>query len=102
MLVKPTVPELLKESKKNRYSLVIATAKRARQISQGSKPMTNVDDISPVSLAADEIGEGKVVIFDENQWKDEQEKLEEKNEDNANNDAEKENETSNSDSEENK
>lgn len=79
MLVKPTVPELLNESKKNRYSLVIATAKRARQISQGSKPMTDVNDISPISLAADEIGEGKVVIFDENQWKEEQEKLEENN-----------------------
>lgn len=95
MLVKPTVPELLKESKKNRYSLVIATAKRARQISQGSKPMTNVDDISPVSLAADEIGEGKVVIFDENQWEDEQEKLEESSENYE------ENETSNVDGAEN-
>ncbi len=95
MLVKPTVPELLKESKKNRYSLVIATAKRARQISQGSKPMTNVDDISPVSLAADEIGEGKVVIFDENQWEDEQEKLEESSENDEGN------ETSNVDGAEN-
>ena len=75
MLVKPTVPELLKTSKKNRYSLVIATAKRARQISKGSKPMTEDEDISPISLAADEIGEGKVVIFDENQWAEEQEKL---------------------------
>ena len=76
MLVKPTVPELLRETKKNRYSLVIATAKRARQISKGSKPMTKDDDISPISLAADEIGEGKVVIYDENQWKEEQERLE--------------------------
>ena len=93
MLVKPTVPELLKETHKNRYSLVIATAKRARQISQGSKPMTNDDDISPVSLAADEIGEGKVSIFDENQWKEEQEKLEENKE---------ESETTDTNSEENK
>lgn len=77
MLVKPTVPELLKESKKNRYSLVIATAKRARQISSGSKPMTKEDDISPISLAADEIGEGKVIIYDESQWKEEQENKEE-------------------------
>ncbi len=76
MLVKPTVPELLRKTKKNRYSLVIATAKRARQISKGSKPMTKDDDISPISLAADEIEEGKVIIFDENQWQEEQEKLE--------------------------
>ena len=77
MLVKPTVPELKKKKKKNRYSLVIATAKRARQISKGSKPMTKDDDISPISLAADEIGEGKVVIYDENQWEEEQEKMQE-------------------------
>lgn len=96
MLVRPTVPELLKESKKNRYSLVIATAKRARQISQGSKPMTKVDDISPVSLAADEIGEGKVKIFDEDQWIEEQESLEKNNEKNE------ENETIDANSEENK
>ena len=82
MLVKPTVPELLRETHKNRYSLVIATAKIARQISKGSKPMTNDDDISPISLAADEIGEGKVVIFDENQWKEEQDKIEEEKNEN--------------------
>lgn len=64
MLVKPTVPELLRASKKNRYSLVIATAKRARQISAGSKVMVNDDDTSPVTLAADEIGEGKIKIFE--------------------------------------
>ena len=81
MLVKPTVPELLRESKKNRYSLVIATAKRARQISKGSKPMTDEDDISPVTLAADEIGEGKVTIYDENQWAEEQEKINEESSD---------------------
>lgn len=69
MLVKPTVPELLKASHKNRYSLVIGTAKRARQISAGSKPMTNEDDTSAVTLAADEIEEGKVTLLDEEEWK---------------------------------
>ena len=87
MLVKPTVPELLRESKKNRYSLVIATAKRARQISKGSKPMTDEDDISPVTLAADEIGEGKVTIYDENQW-EEQEKINEESSDENSSDTE--------------
>lgn len=69
MLVKPTVPELLRASHKNRYSLVIGTAKRARQISAGSKPMTNEDDTSAVTLAADEIEEGKVTLLDEEEWK---------------------------------
>ena len=58
MMVKPTVVELLKKTE-NRYSLVIATAKRARQISQGSKPMTDKDDVSPVTLAADWRGKSK-------------------------------------------
>ena len=69
MLVKPTVPELLRSSHKNRYSLVIGTAKRARQISDGSKPMTDEEDTSPVTLAADEIEEGKVVLYEEEEWK---------------------------------
>lgn len=67
MIVKPTVVELLTKAE-NRYSLVIATAKRARQISQGSKPMTNKNDVSPVTLAADEIDEQKVKIYDQEQW----------------------------------
>ena len=70
MIVKPTVVELL-EKAENRYSLVIATAKRARQISNGSKPMTGKDDVSPVTLAADEIEEDKVKIYNENEWNEE-------------------------------
>ena len=61
MLVKPTVLELL-EKVDNRFQLVIATSKRARQISTGSTPLTVKDEPSPVSLAADEIAEGKVTI----------------------------------------
>jgi len=61
MMVKPTVTELLTKAE-NRFSLVIATSKRARQISQGSEVLTDEDDVSPVSLAADEIAEGKVKI----------------------------------------
>ena len=61
MMVKPTVPELLTKSK-NRYELVIATSKRARQIANGDKPLTSVNEVSPVTLAANEIAEGKVTI----------------------------------------
>lgn len=61
MIVKPTVTELLKNSK-NRYELVIATSKRARQIALGDKPLTKVKEESPVTLAANEIAEGKVTI----------------------------------------
>lgn len=65
MIVKPTVNELL-EHAENRYSLVIATSKRARQISLGDKPKTDVDEKSPVTLAANEIAEGKIEIYHEN------------------------------------
>lgn len=78
MLVKPTVPELLRKSDKNRYSLVIATAKRARQISKGSNPMTSEKDTSPITLAANEIGEGTVKILDEKQWEEEKINIEAK------------------------
>ena len=84
MLVKPTVPELVRKSEKNRYSLVIATAKRARQISGGSTPMTSEEDTSPITLAANEIGEGKVQVLDEQEWKNlEPDNLEENNVENA-------------------
>ena len=61
MIVKPTVNELL-EKATNRYELVIATARRARKIAAGDKPKTDVKEESPVTLAANEIAEGKVEI----------------------------------------
>ena len=69
MIVKPTVTELLKKSV-NRYELVIATARRARQIAAGAKPKTNVKEESPVTLAANEIAEGTVTIEEENENKE--------------------------------
>ena len=65
MMVKPSVTELLKKAN-NRYELVIATSKRARQISNGDKPLTDVKEESSVTLAANEIAEGKVNIVEEN------------------------------------
>lgn len=61
MIVKPTVGELLTKAQ-NRYELVIATARRARQIAAGDEVKTKVKEESPVTLAANEIAEGKVTI----------------------------------------
>lgn len=61
MMVEPNVTDLLKKVN-NRYELVIATSKRARQIATGSKPLTDVEEKSPVTLAVNEIAEGKVKI----------------------------------------
>ena len=67
MIVKPTVTELLRKAK-NRYELIIATSRRARQIAMGATPLTKVDEKSPVTIAANEIAEGKVnIIRDENE-----------------------------------
>ena len=69
MLVKPTVAELLKKVE-NRYRLAIATAKRARQISQGIIHMIKTDEKSPVTIAAEEINQGALKIYNEEQWKE--------------------------------
>lgn len=70
MIVKPTVTELLKKAK-NRYELVIATSKRARQIAMGDEPLTKVKEESPVTLAANELAEGKFEIIREEENKEE-------------------------------
>lgn len=62
MMVKPTVHELLKKVD-NRYELVIATSKRARQLAGGQAALTNKKEASAVTLAATEIAEGKVYII---------------------------------------
>ena len=62
MIVKPSVTELLDKAT-NRYELVIATSKRARQIASGQKALTKVHERSAVTLAANEIAEGKVKII---------------------------------------
>ena len=63
MMVKPTVNELL-EKAENRYALVIATSKRARQLASGQEPLTDKKEASVVTLAADEIAEGKGEIIE--------------------------------------
>ena len=72
MMVKPTVAELLSKAD-NRYELVIATARRARQIAAGDEPKTAVKETSPVTLAANEIAEDKVKIVEDNEDNNEEE-----------------------------
>ena len=77
MIVRPTVSELLKKAK-NRYELVIATSRRARQIAEGAEVKTDVKEESPVTLAANEIAEGKIKIIEPEEAQKEEEKIEEK------------------------
>lgn len=46
----------------SRYSIVLATAKRARQIIEGSEPLVEGNNQKPLSLAVAELYSGKVKI----------------------------------------
>jgi len=46
----------------SRYSIVIATAKRARQIIDGEEPLVNGFGKKPLSVAVEELYKGKVKI----------------------------------------
>lgn len=61
MIIKPTVTDLLKIAD-NRFELITAVAKRARKLADGETPLTKVKERSTVTLAANEIAEGKVKI----------------------------------------
>lgn len=47
----------------SRYSIVMATSKRARQIIAGDEPMVEGDALKPLSLAVEELNQGKIKIL---------------------------------------
>ena len=53
----------------SRYSIVMATAKRARQIISGEEPLVNGAGEKPLSIAVDELNEGKIKILSEDETK---------------------------------
>lgn len=44
----------------SRYTLVMLTAKRARQLVDGAKPLVDTSSTKPVTIAIEEIIQGKV------------------------------------------
>lgn len=51
----------------SRYSIVLATSKRARQLIEGEDPMVSAKDgDKPLSTAIEELKEGKLKIIAEN------------------------------------
>ena len=50
----------LKNIYDSRYALVMMTAKRARKIVDGSKPLIETKDKNPITIALEEIMNGKV------------------------------------------
>ena len=52
----------------SRYSIVMATAKRAREIIDGAEPLVRTKDgEKPLSIAIDELTQGKVTIIGEDE-----------------------------------
>lgn len=58
----PGVSEL-KAKADCRYTLVIESAKRARQLVDGAEPLTDVQESNPVSQAAKEIYQDKITYI---------------------------------------
>lgn len=58
-MIQPSVAELLKKVE-NRYTLVNVTSKRARMLTNGSQPLSVTKSDKNVTIAIQEISEGKV------------------------------------------
>lgn len=63
MVFNPNLTDVL-SNHLSRYSLVIATAKRAREIAQEAEENGEILIEKPVSLALDEIVEGKIKVIE--------------------------------------
>ena len=58
-MINPSVVDLLKKVE-DRYSLVMVTSKRARQIIGGAKHLEEVDSKKPLTIAINEVNDGLV------------------------------------------
>lgn len=62
MMIYPPITKLI-EKTGSRYTLVIQAAKRARQISNGAKVLSQCDSSKEVTIATNEIYEDKLSVF---------------------------------------
>lgn len=58
-MIEPSINSLM-EKMDSRYTLVVATAKRARQLTDGAKKLTKVEALKSVTIAIHEIDENKI------------------------------------------
>ncbi len=59
MLIKPTLESLMTKVD-SKYTLVTLAAKRARQLTDGDELLVDVDTTKVVSIAMEEIDQGKI------------------------------------------
>ena len=62
--------ELVNQEIKSRYTIVLAAAKRARQLIDGANPLTYAPTDRAVSIAIKEMDEGKLSLRMQDGWKD--------------------------------
>lgn len=55
----------------SRYSIILATAKRARTLIDGSEPLVYGKVNKPLSIAVEELNQGKIKILPEEKTEDE-------------------------------
>ena len=60
-MIKPSLEELL-ERVASKYALVMAAAKRARQLKEGVLPLVDIDSANTVTIALEEIATGRVRV----------------------------------------
>lgn len=58
-MINPSIVSLLKKVD-NRYTLIVLTAKRSRELIDGAKPLIDTDSTKPVTIAINEINQGKI------------------------------------------
>ncbi|WDC84056.1 DNA-directed RNA polymerase subunit omega [Caloramator sp. mosi_1] len=58
-MINPSIVSLLQKVS-DRYSLVVVTARRARQLIDKAEPLVKVNSNKPVTVAINEINEGKI------------------------------------------
>lgn len=58
-MIEPPISSLMGKVD-SRYTLVVATAKRARQLAEGAHKLTKCSSEKPVTIAINEISENKI------------------------------------------
>ncbi len=59
-MIEPALSSLLEKVDNSRYTLVVATAKRARQLVDGAHKLTKCNSDKPVTVAINEVNENKI------------------------------------------
>ncbi len=67
-MIYPSINDLMKKAD-SRYTLVVETAKRARQLVDGSPKLSRVNSEKEVTIAINEIAEGKITFVRTNKEK---------------------------------